>query len=304
MSDIIYMFIKSVRNAVLYLLVKLAFVLALVLPRSIGLSFFGFIGRVIFLFPNREKTNVLNHLRHIFGNKWTEEQIRETAKKVYVSLGKNMFDAVKLSHSTERTFNSIVKHDDLEEFKKAYGKGRGVFVITAHAGCYEMLLHFTARHGFKSFAIGRKSLDPRLDGLIRELRSGKDIEYMDRDDSMRKVVRFLKEGKVFGVLIDQDILVEGVFTTFLGKTAFTASGPFKLAKRLNSPVFVFTTARQPDDTHYVYLSKHLEFSNTGNDEADLRAIIQTANDFISESIRKFPEQWVWMHRRWRQQPKI
>jgi Kdo2-lipid IVA lauroyltransferase/acyltransferase len=214
-----------------------------------------------------------------------------------------MFDAVKLSRSSEKMFNSIVRHDDLTEFKKAYGEGRGVFVITAHAGCYEMLLHFTARHGFKSFAIGRKSLDPRLDGLIRELRSGKDIDYMDRDDSARKVVRFLKEGRVFGVLIDQDILVEGIFATFLGKTAFTASGPFKLANRLNSPVFVLTTARQPDNTHHVYFSKRLEFRDSGDETADLRAIIQTANDCISSTIRRFPEQWVWMHRRWRQQPK-
>ena len=295
--------LKYIRNTLLFLSAKLAFYLALVLPRTLGLIFFGAIGRIIFLFPNREKTNTLNHLKLVFGNEWTEEKIRETAQMVYASLGKNMFDAVKLSRSSEKTFNSIVRHDDLEEFKKAYGEGRGMFAITAHAGCYEMLLHFTARHGFKSFAIGRKSLDQRLDSLISELRSGRDIDYMDRDDSARKVVRFLKEGRVFGVLIDQDILVEGVFCTFLGKAAFTATGPFKLAKRLNSPVFVFTTARQPDNTHHVYLSKRLEFANTGNEEADIKAVIQTANDFISCSIKRFPEQWVWMHRRWRQQPK-
>jgi len=297
------MSLKFIRNAILFLSAKLAFYLALVLPRTFGLQLFGTIGRIIFLFPNREKTNTLNHLRFVFGNEWTEEKIRKTASYVYGSLGKNMFDAVKLSRSSEKMFNSIVRHDDLTEFKKAYGEGRGVFVITAHAGCYEMLLHFTARHGFKSFAIGRKSLDPRLDKLIRELRTGRDIDYMDRDDSARKVVRYLKEGRVFGVLVDQDILVEGVFATFLGKTAFTASGPFKLAKRLNTPAFVITTARQPDNTHHVYISRRLEFANAGNEEADLKAVIQTANDFISDRIRRFPDQWVWMHRRWRQQPK-
>jgi KDO2-lipid IV(A) lauroyltransferase len=125
---------------------------------------------------------------------------------------------------------------------------------------------------------------------------------MDRDDSARKVVRYLKDGRAFGVLIDQDILVEGVFGTFLGKTAFTASGPIKLAMRLKVPAFVVTTARQPDNTHHVYFSRKLEFRDTGDEMADLKAAIQAANDLICETIRKFPEQWVWMHRRWRQQP--
>jgi KDO2-lipid IV(A) lauroyltransferase len=296
------MSIKSFRKTLLFLLAKFAFDLALVLPRHIGLWLFGTIGKIIFLFPNREKTNTLNHLRFIFGGSWTEDKIKKTGCGVYGTLGKNMFDAVKLSRSSERTFNAIVKHDDLAEFKKAFDLGRGVYVITAHVGCYEMLLHFFARHGFKSFAIGRKSLDPRLDGLIRAIRSGKDIDYMDRDDSARKVVRFLKEGRAFGVLIDQDILVEGVFGTFLGKTAFTASGPIKLAMRLKCPAFVVTTTRQTDNTHYVFFSKSLEFPDTGDETADLKAVIQTANDLIGDTIRKFPEQWVWMHRRWRQQP--
>jgi KDO2-lipid IV(A) lauroyltransferase len=296
------MSLKFIRNTLLFLFAKLAFDLALVLPRSLGLWLFGTIGRISFLFPNREKTNTLNHLRFIFGGSWNENKIRKTGRGVYSALGKNMFDAVKLSRSSERTFNAIVKYDDLGRFKKAFDQGRGVFVITAHVGCFEMLLHFFARHGFKSFAIGRKSLDPRLDGLIRAIRSGKDIDYMDRDDSARKVVRYLKEGRAFGVLIDQDILVEGIFGTFLGKTAFTASGPIKLAMRLKVPAFVVTTDRQSDNTHHVYFSRQLEFRDTGDEMTDLKAAIQTANDLICETIRKFPEQWVWMHRRWRQQP--
>ena len=296
------MSLKSIRKTVLFVLAKFAFDLALVLPRAFGLWLYGGLGGLLFFFPNREKTNTLNHLRFIFGDSWTEDKIKKTGRGVYRLLGKNMFDAVKLSRSPEQAFNAIVKYDDLGEFKKAFDQGRGVFVITAHVGCYEMLLHFFARHGFKSFAIGRKSLDPRLDGLIRAIRSGKDIDYMDRDDSARRVVRYLREGRAFGVLIDQDILVEGVFGTFLGRTAFTAVGPIKMAMRLKIPAFVVTTTRQPDNTHHVYFSRQLEFRDTGDETADLKTTIQTANDLICGTIRKFPEQWVWMHRRWRQQP--
>jgi KDO2-lipid IV(A) lauroyltransferase len=293
---------KFIKNSAIYLGAKIAFAAALLLPRSLGLRLFGAAGRLAFLVPNREKTRTLEHLRLIFGTSWTEDKIRRTARSVYASLGRNLFDAVKLSRSSETTFNAVVRHDDLAGFKKAFDLGRGVIVITAHVGCFELLLHFFARHGFKSFAIGQRSFDLRLDRLIRAIRSGEDIDYMDRTESPRKILRWLQEGKAFGVLIDQDTRVEGVFADFLGLQAYTPSGPVRMAMRFRIPVIVATTARQPDNTHYVYLSRILEFADTGDFEKDLLTNVQQANDLICATIMRFPEQWVWMHRRWKTRP--
>jgi KDO2-lipid IV(A) lauroyltransferase len=293
---------KFIKNSILYLFAKTAFLFALLLPRAAGLRLFGAAGRLAFLFPNREKRRTLEHLRCIFGATWTEDKISVTAKNVYESLGRNLFDAVKISRASEKTFHAIVKHDDLAEFKSAFDRGKGVIVITAHVGCFELLLHFFARHGFKSFAIGQRSFDQRLDSLIRAIRSGEDIDYMDRTESPRKIIRWLREGRAFGVLIDQDTRVEGVFARFLGKIAYTPSGPVRMAMRFKIPAIVATTARQPDNTHYVYLSRILEFADTGDFEKDLAANVQMANDLICETIMRFPEQWVWMHRRWKTRP--
>jgi KDO2-lipid IV(A) lauroyltransferase len=294
--------LKSLRNTLLYLLARFAFILVQLLPRPLGLWLFGTLGRIAFLFPNIEKQRTLEHLRLIFGPEWPDAKIRTTAKSVYCALGKNLFDAVKLSHVSPRAFNAIVKHDDLSEFQTAFNRGKGVIVITAHVGCFEMLLHFFARHGFKSFAVGRRSFDPRLDEVIRDLRSGEDIDYMDRSESPRKIIRMLQQGKAFGVLIDQDTLVEGVFAKFLGRTAFTPSAPLRMAMRFNIPAIVATTVRLPDNTHHVFLSKILELVATGDFERDLVKNVQMANDLIGKTIMRYPEQWVWMHRRWKQQP--
>jgi KDO2-lipid IV(A) lauroyltransferase len=293
---------KSIKNSALFLCAKTAFFCALALPRPLGLPLFGALGRLAFCFPNIEKTRTLEHLRRIFGASWSERKIRTTARNVYVSLGRNLFDAVKLSHAPENVFNALVRHDDLAEFKKAFDRGRGVIVITAHVGCFELLLHFFARHGFRSFAIGQRSFDPRLDTLIRRIRSGEDIDYMDRTESPRKIIRGLQEGRAFGVLIDQDTRVEGVFARFLGKTAYTPAGPVRIAMRFNIPAVVATITRQPDNTHYVSLSRILEFTDTGDFEKSLLANVQTANDLIGEAVMRFPEQWVWMHRRWKTRP--
>jgi KDO2-lipid IV(A) lauroyltransferase len=295
---------KSVRHTLLYWIAKIALAFIPKIPRAVGIPLFGFLGYVVFLVPNNEKRLTLKHLRFIFSNAWPEKKIRRTARSVYRTLGKNAFDAVKLRSVSNAAFNRIVRHDDLTEVRAAYDEGRGIFVLTAHIGCFEMLLQFFARHGIHCFAIGRTMFDPRIDDLVRALRSGPGIDYLHRDNSAREVIRFLKQGKAFGVLIDQDIRAEGVFVTFLGKPAFTVSGPVKTAMRMNIPVFVMTTARGTDNLHYVYISKRLAFADSGNFGNDLKHNIQMANDLIGATIMRFPEQWVWMHRRWRQQEKL
>jgi KDO2-lipid IV(A) lauroyltransferase len=295
-------FDKKLRHHLLYRGAQIVFDMASRIPRSIGLFIFGRIGAFIFLFPNREKKRTLTHLRFIYGNRWSEKQIRKTAREVYIGLGKNLFDAIYLSRLSPEKFNLVVHHDSLEEFRKAYELNKGVIVITAHVGCFEMLLHFFALHGFRSFAVGRKMFDQRLEDLIRKTRSGDNIEYMDRSEGTVKLVRLLKQGKAFGVLIDQDTKVESVFATFLGYQALTPSGPLKLAMKLGIPVFVATTARQKDNTHHVFISEQIALSKTGNFESDLKENVQKANDLICRTIEKYPSQWVWMHRRWKHQP--
>ena len=295
--------VKALKNFLLGFTAQRLFTLATLLPRPLGLWLFGTVGKTAFLLPNREKTRTLEHLRLICGATWSEEKIKTTARNVYRELGKNMFDAIYLSRAPRERFETLVRHDDLADFKKAYDCGRGVVVITAHVGCFEMLLHCFARYGFRSFAIGRRMFDPRLEGIVRTIRSGEDIEYMGRDEGALKVVRQLKQGKIFGVLIDQDVRVEAVFADFLGRPANTPSGPMKIAMKFNIPVVVVTTARQPDNTHYIFVSKPLDLACTGDFENDLVKNVQIANDIICNTIRRFPEQWVWMHRRWKRKPK-
>ena len=151
---------KSVRHTLLYWFGKVAFALIPLFPRGFGLLLFGTLGDVAFLIPHREKRLTVEHLRFIFGQAWPEKKIRSTARRVYRSLGKNTFDAIKLRSLADNAFNRIVFHDDLAEFRAAVNEGRGVFVITAHVGCFEMLLQFVARHGIPCFAIGRSMFDP------------------------------------------------------------------------------------------------------------------------------------------------
>jgi KDO2-lipid IV(A) lauroyltransferase len=174
-------------------------------------------------------------------------------------------------------------------------------LITAHVGCFEMLLHFFSRKGFGGIVVGREFKNRAVDEVVRKMRSGPGIVYMDKSENSRKVVRMLQEGRFMGVLVDQDTKAEGVFADFLGHKAFTPSGAVRFAMKFGIPIIVSVTARLPGNKHHVYVSPILSYTDTGDFEADLLSNVRRVNDFIGDCIRKYPEQWVWMHERWKTQ---
>jgi len=275
------------------------------MPRRLGLMLFSFFGMCFYYISYRERNRTLNHLKFIYGQEWSERKVKRVAVQVFKNAGKNLFDGVSLGSLSVEKLDKVVScdSDNFNAFKEAYDKGKGVVGIVAHLGCFEMLLHLFSLKGMKSFAIGRKFKNAKVDEAVRAMRSGPDIEYMDRSENSRKVIRFLQQGRVMGALIDQDTKVEGVFADFLGKTAFTPSGPVHIAMKFNIPAFVVVTARVKGDKHHVFVSEQLSLDNTGNFETDLVSNVQKANDIISSHINKFPEQWVWMHRRWATKPE-
>jgi KDO2-lipid IV(A) lauroyltransferase len=295
-------FIKKRKNDLVYFIILKVYLLAKFLPRKIGLSLFGLFGRVLFLLPTKDKKRTIKHLSLIFSGTWNTNKIMRTAREVYVNLGKNIFDAVYLSRCNNEKFSAIVKHNSLSGFQNASKLGKGVIGISSHQGCYEMNVQIVARNGFRCMTIGQKLFDKRVDRLIVEMRTREDIKYVYRDKSSREAVRFLKEGGVLGVLLDQDTYGDGVFAHFLGIPAYTLSGPIRLAMRYGIPVIAGYSARQKDDTHYIHFSEPIKLENTGDFNRDLTINVEKVNDFHCKGILKYPEQWVWMHRRWRRKP--
>ncbi len=276
--------------------------LAHILPRKPGLALFGFIGRLVYLIPTKDTKRTLAHLTRIYGGTWTAKQIQRTAVAVYHAIGKNLFDALYLSRCSNEKFNAIVTNVGFSPMQEAYARGKGFVAITSHLGCYEMNVQLLARNGLRCLTIGQELFDKRVDRLIVAMRQRNNITYLYRDRSSREVLRFLKTGGVLGALLDQDTYGDGVFARFLGIPAYTPSGPVRIAMRYDIPVFAGYSARQKDDTHCIYFSEQIPLENTGNFDRDLVVNIQKVNDFLCEGIRKYPEQWVWMHRRWKRKP--
>jgi len=295
---------RKLKNDFYYLLARLVYWLGNRLPRGVGLVLFGIFGAIGWLVPSREKRRTVQHLTMVLSDRLTKQEIRRTARAVFVNLGKNLFDALHLLGVSDAEFDRLVSHTDLSAVRAAYALGHGVVLITGHIGCFEMLLPFFARKGIKHFAVGRRVYDSRIDEMIKSARNGADFEYLHRTENPRAIIRrLINEGKAFGVLVDQDTSVDGVFAHFLGRPAYSPSGPLRIALRYDIPTFVMFTARQPDNTHRVIISDRLVFEKSGDPGADLVRAVEQANAVLSKAILDYPEQWVWMHRRWRRKPE-
>lgn len=299
---------KRLRHFLLGWMARLGFFLGRITPRFIGLAMFSFLGSVCYYLLARDRGLTIRNLKFIFGNddnrennneKWSNKKIRAVSKQVFKNLGKNIFDAIKLNTLSEKKYNAIVSHDDFAPLDVAVRGGKGGILIMAHLGCFDIFSHFFARHNYSGVAVGRAFKIAAVDEIVKKMRSGPGVYYVDRSESPREIVRRLREGRFMGALIDQDTKVDGVFADFLGHPAFTPSSAVSFAMKFKIPIIVAVTARQAGNKHHVFISEIVEPVSTGNFENDLVQTIQIVNDIICDKIREFPDQWVWMHERWK-----
>jgi KDO2-lipid IV(A) lauroyltransferase len=151
--------------------------------------------------------------------------------------------------------------------------------------------------------VGKKLFDKRLDALISRTRHVRNIDYLHRNTSFRRIISRLRSGETFGVVIDQDTRVEGVFVRFLGRNAYTPSGAVKLAMRYDIPVFTATITRRHDHTHDIRISDQIPLFHGYDPTRNLLISLQIINNILSHTIIAHPSQWVWMHARWKRRPE-
>ncbi len=275
---------------------------ARLLPRSAGLFLFAAAARCVAWLPLKENRIMRRNLQCFFASRLTSQQISHLSTCIYRQLGRNIFDAIHLQTRDNNFFLRTVRMHNEVPFRQAYAEGRGIVMITGHVGCFELLMPAFARKGYRGFALGKRLYDERLDTLISNMRHTPTIDYLHRSVSVRTILTRLRGGEILGVLIDQDTRVESVFARFLGRIAYTPSGAVKIAMKYHIPLFVTWTIRRPDHTHDIYISDRIALQQGTNTTHDLVRNVQRVNNVLSAAIVRHPDQWVWMHDRWKRKP--
>lgn len=288
----------------IYIFVLCIIVFFRLVPRRLALVLLGGLGRILFVLIAKERRKALRNLRFIY-NEYDEKQRRRIAENVFKNLGRNAVDVIKFqTKGAEKFFTSFADASGWAHFEKAYGRGRGVVCLSGHVGAFELLHHFMAWKGYRICVTGTQIYDKRLNRLIVKNRLGENISYVERGEhSGKEILRHLRRGNLFGVLIDQDTNVDGVFAPFLGHTAWTPAAPVKLAMKTGAAVVPFVIRMGADRKHHITIEPEIDLRDTGDPAADLVENVTRCNNVISKWIMETPEQWVWMHKRWKRKTK-
>jgi KDO2-lipid IV(A) lauroyltransferase len=274
--------------------------LPLALSRPIGRT----LGQTALGLLPRSRERIHAHLEIAFPDLDRSQRdalVRNTARH----FGLMLAEVAWLWHARPRDVEKLCELEGAENFFEALDAKRGVIFTTAHCGTWEMFGARLPVAGVPFTSAARELDNPRLDRLVTAMRSRFGGEIILRGPAAgKRMVRALAENRVATLLIDQDIRdIPGVFVPFFGRPAWTPSGAAMLAIRRKSPLLPGFIHRRADGTHKIEIHPPLPIPVDGSLEDRVEELTAAATAAVERQIRAHPEQWVWMHRRWRTKPE-
>ena len=225
-------------------------------------------------------------------------------RKIFTSLGRQFAEVCLFPRYTAKNVSDAVIYDGFENFDRASQRGKGVLFLTGHLGGWELSAFAHSLYGHPLYFVMRPLDNPYLDELVRRYRTMHGNTPILKDDPVRELLRAMKQGSTVGILMDTNMTPpEGVFVDFFGIPACTASGLARIALRTDSAVVPGFTLWDPVLRKYrLRFDPALQLQRTGNNEEDILANTQLFTKVIEDFVRRYPDQWLWVHRRWKTRP--
>jgi len=273
-------------------------------PRRVSRAFGIGLGRAVYLLHVRLRRVGMRNLELAFPEK-TKAERAGILRGVFTSLGRQLAEVCQFPKYTLENVEQVVVYDGLENYERAYARRKGVLFLTAHFGAWELSAFAHSLHGHWLHVVMRPMDNPYLDRLIQSYRTMHGNKTVGKDDFVRGLLAAMKAGEVVGILMDTNMTPpQGVFVDLFGIPACTASGLARIALRTDAAVVPgFTIWDQALGKYRLRFDPAVELMRTGDLEADIVANTQKFTDVIEGYVRKFPEQWLWVHRRWKTRPE-
>jgi KDO2-lipid IV(A) lauroyltransferase len=210
-------------------------------------------------------------------------------------------ETLQIPRLTSENIGRLVTFSGRQNIDNALKRGKGVIILTAHFGNWEFLAAALILSGYDLSYITRPIRSRQLDVLLNQIRESVGGKPIPRE-ALKGTLKCLRRNGLLGILSDIDTKVEGVFVDFFGRLAFTPRGPVSLALRTGAALVPTFIIRQKDDRHRVVAEEMLGLEITGDQEEDIRINTARFTKVIESYIRRYPEQWIWFHQRWKTQP--
>lgn len=286
------------RRRLIYTLLLFIDKLFLLIPYHVSIRFSRFCSKVVYIVLGKYRRLTKEHLRFAFGDTKTEKEISKIARKVFINLGLSLIEILSLPKIKNR-LSSMIDIKDIKKIDDLLAKGKGAVAVTAHLGNWELIPIAFALRGYPANVIARPIYYEKYNEWITFLRSSMGVNVIYRTGSPKEVLRLLNKNELVGIAPDQDIdSVDGIFVDFFGKKTHTPTGPVKIAMAAGSPivpVFIVRNGRK----HTIYIEDPIVIENVDDKSAAVKEYTQKWSNAVESYVRKYPEQWVWMHKRWK-----
>lgn len=221
------------------------------------------------------------------------------------NLGRALGEVTQFPKLTRQNIESVVRYDGLENYHQAVAQGRGVILLTGHIGAWELSVYAHSIYGYPMSFLARRVDNPLVERLAETNRARFGNRSIDKKGSLREVLKTLKAGGVVGILADlNSAREEGVFVDFFGLPACTTAGVATLALRTGAVVLPgYLLWDEQQAIHRLCFEPPLETITTGNQKEDIIANTARYTQVLEAVIRRHPDQWLWIHRRWRTRPE-
>jgi len=292
------------RRYVLYCLLTSTRIIIAWFPRAIVLALMRMVSQLVYYGLPKERKKVMRHLRFAYGEELSDKEMQRIAKGMFTHFGRFLGDLILMWNMSIDQMKALVDIDEamLERIKQGSSEGRGVIIVTGHMGSWELLatyLKSTVYHATPTYVIARRLYFEPYNNDLVSLRKRFNIDSFYRDNSFREIIRMLRKGYAIGILPDQDVSsIPGIFVDFFGKKAYTTDAPARLAYSTGAVIMpLFMLAK--GDRYALHMDAMIEVNNNADKHAEIERITQELSSVIEKTIRAHPEQWGWMHNRWK-----
>lgn len=258
------------------------------------------LGRLAYFILTSRRRIANANLRRAFPDELSEEKIRNITKKVFINISRTTIEFARQPvFNSEKIKRWVISESGKEHFDKILAEGHGAMLVAGHFGNWELLAGWVVAHNYPLDLLVGKQHNKMVDDLIISFRKALGVGIIPIGVSARNVIKSLRDNRFVAVVSDQHAASGGVVVDFFGRPASTPKGPAAFAVKVGCPIIFGCLIREGYNRHRAEVFPPIYPAGSGNTERDIDEMTKAYSALLESMIRKYPDQWMWTHRRWK-----